>query len=154
MKYFIVLFIFLISCSQDTGSGIEITNAWIREVPPGSSVSALYLEIKNKGSEDSIVAISSPVSEIAEIHSTEITPDGTASMVRLETISIPSNGEIHFNPGGKHIMLINLKEGLKAGDLHEVRLEFKNSGVQSVSAVVKGLDSNGEDGHTGHSMDH
>ena len=154
MKYLIIILFALISCSQSSGGGIEIKDAWIREAPPGATVAALYLEINNNGGEDQILSVSTPVSEIAEIHNTQVAPDGTGKMVKLENVSIQPGEQIKFSPGGKHIMLINLKNPLKAGDVYIVNLDFKNSGQKSVNAVVKGLDESEVEDHSGHSMDH
>ena len=154
MKLLLFIFITLISCSQQTGSGIEINNAWIREAPPGADVAALYIEIENNGPEDSIVSVSTGVSKTAEIHSTEVAPDGTGKMVRLENVAVPSGKVTTFTPGGKHIMLIDLIKEPKAGENHEVIISFKNSGKKSVNAVVKGFGDNGHENHSGHFMDH
>jgi len=155
MKYILFIFIALISCNREMNpGGIEITDAWIREAPPGATVAALYLEVKNNGPQDHILSISSPVSEIAEIHNTEISADGTARMVRLENVPVPTGEGLFFLPGGKHIMLIDLKKELTPGDNHEIILEFKNSGKKSVNAVVKGFSSNGYSSDPDHSMDH
>jgi len=68
MKYILFIFIALISCNREMNpGGIEITNAWIREAPPGATVAVLYLEVKNNGPQDHILSISSPVSEIKAI---------------------------------------------------------------------------------------
>lgn len=144
----------LMSCSQGTEKGIEVNNAWIREAPPGATVAALYFDINNSGADDYIVSIKSPVSEKAEIHNTEVSPDGTGMMVRLDKVSVGSGETLSFTPGGKHIMLIDLIPVLRPGDVHEVTIDFENSGQKTVKAVVKGFGENGGDDHSGHSMDH
>lgn len=156
MHIFLIFLFALISCSsQQADPGIELTNAWIRETPPGANVAALYLEIQNKGPEDSIVSVSSPLSKTAEIHSTEVAADGTGSMVRQETVILPSGKVTNLSPGGLHIMLIGLEKVPAAGEKHEVEITFKNSGKQSVVAEVKGFDDSGHDGHHDHHhMDH
>ena len=154
MNYLILMLFTLISCSQNASGGIEIKNAWIREAPPGATVTALYLEINNNVGEDQILSINTPVSELAEIHNTQITSDGTGKMVKLENISIESGELLEYSPGGKHIMLINLNKVLKAGEVYEVTLDFKNSGQKSVNAVVKGFNEGKVENHSGHSMDH
>lgn len=154
MNYLILILFTLISCSQDTGSGIEVKNAWIREAPPGATVAALYLEINNNGGEDQILSINTPVAQLAEIHNTQVTPDGTGKMVKLENVSIQSGELLEFSPGGKHIMLINLNKVLKPGEVYKVTIDFKKSGLKAVNAVVKGFSGGKGDDHSGHSMDH
>ena len=75
-------------------------------------------------------------------------------MVRLENVAVPSGEELFFIPGGKHIMLIDLKKELTPGDNHEIIMEFKNSGKKSVNAVVKGFSNNGHSSDPDHSIDH
>ncbi len=154
MKYLFLILFAIISCSPNSGSGIDIKNAWIRETPPGATIAALYLDIKNNGDEDQIISISTPVSEYTEIHNTKVAPDGTGKMVKLDKVSIQDGEILKFTPGGKHIMLINLNKSLKAGENYEVNIDFKNSGQKSVNAVVKGFDGGEPQDNSVHSMDH
>lgn len=154
MKFILIIMFALMSCGQDTEKGIEINNVWIREAPPGATVAALYFDINNNGGEDYIISINSPVSESAEIHNTQISPDGIGKMVKLDSVLVGPGEKLSFTPGGKHIMFIDLKKKLKPGEMHEVTVDFKNSGQKSVNAVVKGFSEGGGEDHSGHSMDH
>ena len=141
MNYLILFLLLFISCSTDSPGSIEVSNAWIREVPENSDITALYFEIKNStGVEDWVVSIDSTVSEKAEIHSTVIDDNGSAKMVKLEEVKLPSNKTLKLEPAGTHVMLIGLNKVIRAGEEHQFNVNFKNSGNKSVTAKVRSLD--------------
>ncbi len=112
---------------------IEVKDAWVREVPPTSKMSAAYMIIENKGKEaDRLVDASNNVSEITELHETV-----EGRMRRVKAIEIPAGGKVELKPGGLHIMLINLKKPLKEGDTVELTLKFEKSGEVKVQAPVR-----------------
>ena len=141
MNYLLLFLLLLLSCNAGGGNSIEIRNAWIRQVPSNSDITALYFEIKNTGSnEDWVVSISTPISDKVEIHNTVIDSNGSATMVKLDEVKISSKENVKFTPGGMHAMLIGLSKEIKAGDEYQIKINFKNYGNKSVTARVKGLE--------------
>ncbi len=115
------------------GPKIEIKDAWVREVPPTSKMSAAYMLIENKGDEgDRLVGASSDVSKITELHETI-----EGKMRKVKVIEVPAGKSVELKPGGYHIMLINLEKPLKEGDKVSITLKFEKSGKVEVSAPVK-----------------
>lgn len=49
------------------------------------------------------------------------------SMVKVERVELAAGHEIAFEPGGYHIMLINLRQELAAGDTFELTLHFEHA---------------------------
>lgn len=131
-------------------SGVEIKDAWLRETPPGTTITALFLNIENKGSQDdALKSASSNVSRVAEIHTTSVDDNGVAKMEMMESVTVPSGGTAKLEPGGIHIMLIDLNEPLKSGEKVEVELVFENAGEVKAEAEVRGL-GDGSSGHEHH----
>jgi copper(I)-binding protein len=58
------------------------------------------------------------------------------SMVIQESVAVPS-GELAFQPGSLHIMLIGLTRDLNAGDEFALTLNFEQAGVVVVSVEVR-----------------
>ncbi len=115
-----------------------INNAWVREVPPGSSVSAIYMTIENNGDEDDkLVSLSSKAAESAELHTSKVDNDGIATMEMIEVLDIPSNNSIEFEPGGMHVMLIGLKQSLVGKDSVDLKLVFEKAGEVMIEVPVK-----------------
>ncbi len=118
---------------------IVVEDPWVREVPPVSTMSAAFMKIKNIGDEkDYLIGVKTDASQIAEIHTT-VMEEGMMKMRRLDRVEIPAGGTVEFKPMGKHIMLINLKRPLKAGEKVRITLVFEKSGEITVSAPVKSM---------------
>jgi len=121
---------------------IEVKDAWVREVPPTSNMSAAYMIIENKGKEpDKLIDAASNASKIVEVHETV-----EGRMRRVKALEVPAGGKVELKPGGYHMMLINLNKPLKEGDNVEITLKFEKSGEIKVQAPVK----KGMGGHMHH----
>jgi len=116
---------------------ITITDPWVREAPPQSSVSAAYMIIENSGTtDDKLIEIKSALFKKAEIHKTTVDENGTAKMQMVENIELKPGEKVEFKPGGLHIMLIQPTEKFGTEKFVELVLVFENSGNKVVKAEV------------------
>ena len=117
---------------------LNISDPWIREVPPVSTVSAVYLRIENTGEEDDrLTGVSSNASRFTEIHKTRIDENNIATMEMVDYLTIPAGKTTELKPGGSHIMLRELINPLKKGDIVLINLIFEKAGTKSVEARVR-----------------
>lgn len=117
--------------------GVMAHGAWVRLVPPVAKNSAAYMEIKNTGNKVlEIESAQSPVAAVVEVHKTTMT-DGVMRMAEVKDLTIPVGGKVEMQPGGYHVMLINLTEPLQKGQVVPVTLTFKTGQVLKVNATVK-----------------
>lgn len=139
MKQFsIAMFFFLaLTLFSYADDSIVINNAWVREVPPGTSVSAAYMIIENKGDLDKLVGISSEAADKVELHTSNVDENAIATMEMIKVLEIPSDTKAELEPGGMHLMLIGLKESLVGKQSVKLELEFSNAGVIAVEVPVK-----------------
>jgi copper(I)-binding protein len=139
----------LLSCSLLAGPAVEVQQAWIREAPPTSRVLAGYMSIINTGAVPAeITAISSPDFASAELHQTRV-EDGVASMVPIDSITVPAGGRVELEPGGMHLMLFDPGRALQSGD--RVRLEVTQSDGATLTVEARVIrDSGGSDSHHHH----
>ena len=65
--------------------------------------------------------------------------DGMDSMTMqpIDKLELPAGEEVALEPGGYHIMLLDLVEPLVAGESIEVTLEFESGATQTVTAEVR-----------------
>ncbi|HXK58054.1 MAG TPA: copper chaperone PCu(A)C, partial [Gammaproteobacteria bacterium] len=106
-------------------SAFQIENPWVREAPPMASMLADYLMIKNTtDSVAMLIGVSSPEFRKVEMHRTEVV-NGLARMVRQQSIEVPANGVLEFEPGRYHLMLMMPTTPLSAGDTVGFRFEFE-----------------------------
>jgi len=118
-------------------AGVSVRDAWIRETPPGITMMAGYMELRNNTSRSQVlVAARSPDFETVMIHRT-IVKDGMASMVHASQIEIAPNASLLFAPRGDHLMLLNPKRTLRAGDPVVINLEFRGGLVLPVAFEVR-----------------
>lgn len=142
------LFAFSYSNAEDT---ITVTDAWVRQVPPASTITAAYMKIANNGSEDDkLVSVSSTAAETAEIHLSSVDDKGVAKMEKVDGVAVPAGGAAELKPGSYHIMLIGLSEPLTDQENVEIILDFENAGKVTVSAPVKGMDKQSGEDHSHH----
>lgn len=116
---------------------LTIKRAWSRVAPPGAPVLGGYLSITNEGGEpDRLLAVSSPISDNVQIHSSAI-KDGVATMRQVtDGVAIPSRETVEFEPGELHLMLLNPKSRPGEGDKIPLTLTFEKAGPLDVDLVV------------------
>lgn len=104
----------LLFSMQAQAGEVQITAAWARATAPGQDSAAVSMRIISR-KDASIVAVSSPAADSAEIHSmTE--EDGMMKMRALDTLALKAKQEVALGDDGNHLMLIGLKKQLNAGD--------------------------------------
>ena len=116
---------------------VSARDAWIREMPPGMTMLAGYMELRNNTSRPQVlVTANSPGFERVMIHRT-IVKDGMAGMVHASQIELTPNASLIFAPGGYHLMLMNPKRTLRASDPVVINLEFRSGLVLPVAFEVR-----------------
>jgi copper(I)-binding protein len=118
-------------------SGVSVRDAWVREPPPGTTMMAGYMELRNNTPQPQVlVAAVSSGFETVTIHRT-IVKDGMAGMVRTSQFELAPSTSFVFAPGGYHLMLMNPIRTLRAGDRVDIRLEFRGGLRLPVSFEVR-----------------
>ncbi len=131
----------LAACGSESspgGDGIAVRDVWARTTPAGTSVGAAYLRVE-ADSDDSLtgVTVSPAVAEEAQIHMTMDGAGGTSMMHAVQALELPADAEVVLEPGGYHVMLIELVEPLAAGDEFELTLEFAQAPDATVTVEVR-----------------
>jgi protein SCO1 len=124
-------------------SGPTIDRAWARATPGSATVSAAYLRIASTTG-DRLIGLETSVARKAELH-TSIQENGVMQMRELSGgVAIAAGQQIELQPGGPmHIMLIDLKQPLKAGDRFPLTLIFEKAGRRDVAVSVEKLGAMG-----------
>jgi len=118
-------------------AGVSVRDAWVRESPPGVAMMAGYMALRNDTSRSQVlVAASSSGFETVMIHRAMV-KGGMAGMVHASQIELTPNASLIFAPGGYHLMLMNPKRTLRAGDRIVINLEFRGGLVLPVAFEVR-----------------
>lgn len=117
-------------------SAIRAENPQAAETPPGAKTGAVYLDIVNTGQPDRLLgAEAKDVAGSIELHTTLM--EGTLMKMReLETVDLPGGQTTSLKPGGLHVMLIDLKQSLQAGQSFPLTLHLEKAGTLKVTVPV------------------
>jgi hypothetical protein len=123
---------------------VRVEGAWARQAPmmkgdsmAGSGNGAVYLTIVNTGgAPDALLSASSDVAATVEVHES-YQESGMMMMRPVPKLGVPAGGKHEMKPGGYHLMLLNLKRQLKAGQVVNLTLVFEKAGRLAVKAKVK-----------------
>ncbi|WP_083484449.1 DUF1775 domain-containing protein [Loktanella sp. 3ANDIMAR09] len=132
---------------------LEIAAPFARATLPNQPVAGGFMTITNTGqADDVLIGAASSVAGRMEIH--EMAMDGDVMRMRAldDGLRIPSGETVTLQPGGFHIMFMDLAGPLVAGDSISVTLTFENAGEVTLTMPVADLQGGGADhsGHGGH----
>ena len=121
-----------------------VAEPWIRGTVAQQKATGMFAHITSvKGGK--LVAASSPVAGVVEIH--EMAMEGNVMKMRAlaNGLDLPAGKPVALQPGGYHVMLMDLKQQLKAGDTVAVTLVVEGAGkvreTVEVQVPVKALNS-------------
>jgi copper(I)-binding protein len=107
-------------------ANVGVTDAWARATMPGQKVSGAYMMIQSDA-DARLVGASSPAVPRVEVH--EMKMDGDVMRMReVKAIDLPKGKTVSLEPGGFHIMLMNLAKPIAAGDVIPLTLVVESGG--------------------------
>jgi len=113
-----------------------VKDAWVRGTVPQQKATGAFAQITSaKGGR--LVAVSSPVAGVAEIH--EMAMEGSVMKMRAVAggLELPAGKTVELKPGGYHVMLMDLKQPLKAGDTVPLTLIVEGADKQRETIELK-----------------
>jgi periplasmic copper chaperone A len=145
------------------GGAVSVSGAWARNSPMGASVGAAYLVITSPVDDELIsVTVPTDIAARTEIHETVmVQPDeeedsedaddsgdghggshgamggGAMTMREVGSIQLPAGKMVLLQPGGLHIMMIDLAAPLALGTTFTAILEFTVSDPIEVTFEVR-----------------
>jgi copper(I)-binding protein len=127
----------LLTISGIAEAQLQVTNAWARPALQGQTATGAFMSlVSNEGAR--VVGASSPVAGVVEIH--EMVMEGSVMKMRaVPVLELPAGRRVELKPGGYHVMLMDLKRPLKAGERIplELRLETRDKRLVTQSIEVE-----------------
>lgn len=135
---------------------MHVLDPWARPAVPGAPNSAAYgLLVNLTETDDMLVAAETDAAEVVELHEMTMGEGDVMRMRQLEDgIAVPAGGAALMQPGGLHIMLINLTADLVEGDSVEFTLSFMENEDLSITAPVRPMEMDGMGGMGMGGMNH
>jgi len=124
---------FSLAAQTAWAANISVTDAWVRATMPGQPVGGAYMQIQSDA-DARLVGVSSSVVPRVEVH--EMKMDGDVMRMReVKAVDLPKGKTVSLEPGGFHIMLMNLKKPIAAGDVIPLTLVIESGGKQQTVEV-------------------
>ncbi|KUG60840.1 hypothetical protein AVL61_14090 [Kocuria rosea subsp. polaris] len=119
---------------------LTVERAWAKANPAGA-MTGVFGTLVNEG-DDPVVLTGAAAERIAgavELHETVLDPDtGSTVMQRMQDpVAIDAGASYALEPGADHLMLLDLRCDLRAGDELELVLRFEDGTEQTVTAAVR-----------------
>jgi copper(I)-binding protein len=102
---------------------VQVGEPWIRGTVQGQVATGAFMILTSKA-RARLVAAASPVAGVVEIHGMKM-ENGVMKMFAVDGVDLPANQSVKLAPGGYHVMMMDLKQRLKAGDRVPLKLTFE-----------------------------
>lgn len=124
----------LVSASA-LAADLEVKTPWVRGTVVGQKATGAFMELSSPAG-TTIVGASSPVAGITEVH--EMKMDGGVMKMRATPrLDVPAGKTVSLAPGGYHVMLMDLKQQLKAGEVVPLTLQVENKDKKVETVEIK-----------------
>lgn len=104
----------------------QVQDAWVRGTVPAQKATGAFMRLTATQA-SRLVSVASPVAGVAEVH--EMRMEGSVmKMAALGNgLELPAGKPVELKPGGYHVMLMDLKQPLSAGDLVPLTLTLQGA---------------------------
>ena len=116
---------------------LVLDTPWVRATPPGAEVAGGYVTITNRGERAArLVGGEAAFAGRVEIHEMTMA-DGVMRMRPLaDGLIVPPGETVPLEPGGYHVMFMELVEPLVAGETVRATLTFADAGAIELPFTV------------------
>lgn len=103
---------------------VIVAEPWVRATVPAQKATGAFMRLKSD-TDARLVSAASPVAGVVEIHEMLMDKD-VMKMNRIPGLDLPAGKDVELEPGGYHVMLMDLKAQVKEGDQVPVTLTVEN----------------------------
>ncbi len=123
-------------CESAPAGAVTALDVWARPAPSGRSMTAAYMTICNRTDASiRLTGATSAVAGVTELHETRRNAEGVASMAPIEGLDIAAGESANLEPGGAHVMLMQLRSEIAPGAAVPLTLTFADG--QEVNAEAE-----------------
>ncbi|MFO1338002.1 MAG: copper chaperone PCu(A)C [Burkholderiaceae bacterium] len=113
-----------------------VKDAWVRGTVPQQQASGAFMTLTSTQG-GRLVGAASPVASMVEIHEMKM-DGGVMKMAPVPGgLDLPAGKPVDLKPGGYHVMLMGLKQQLKAGDMVPLTLTVEGKDGKKETVELK-----------------
>ena len=114
---------------------VDVKDAWVRATVAQQKATGAFMQLTAKA-DTRLVEVKSPVAGVVELHEMAMEKD-VMKMRAIPGLALSAGKTVELKPGSYHVMLMDLKGPVKAGDVVPVTLVFQGQGGQRETLEVK-----------------
>ncbi len=137
---------------------VTVSEPWVRATVAQQQATGAFMRL-SASQNARLVAASSPVAGLTEIHEMAMVND-VMRMRAIAGVDLPAAQAVELRPGGYHVMLMQLRQTLNAGERVAITLVLEDANRQRFSQTIEapvrplGAAAAGAHGHGGHGQGH
>ena len=123
------------SSSVSSSCPLTVSDAWVKAADSGMTA-AFGVVHNDSGTGATITAASTPASSSTQLHET-VDSGGSMVMKQVQQFVVPASGTLTLEPGGNHIMLMDVVAPIQAGQDVSFTLTCSGGGTASFTAQAR-----------------
>ena len=121
-----------------------VENAWTRSSTDIGGSAEIYFTLTNTGGKTiDLIGVRTDLASIEALHKTNAGSTGVSRMSAAPELRVAPGATVMLEPGGWHVMLIDLEKPLVEGDTLLLRLRFYDGDDLTVEVPILAADATG-----------
>ena len=155
MKNLLIASMLALTAQAWAQAQVKVEDAWVRATVAQQKATGAFMRL-TAPQNARLVAAESPVAGVVEIHEMVMDKD-VMRMRAVPALELAAGRTTELKPGGYHVMLMDLKQTVQAGQQVPITLVFEDANkqrfTQRIEAPVRALSNAAGHGH-GHGHGH
>lgn len=114
---------------------VDVKDAWVRATVTQQKSTGAFMQLTARA-DARVVEARSPIAGVTQIHEMAMEKD-VMRMREVKGLPLPAGQTVELKPGGYHVMLLDLKGQVKAGDVVPLTLVLEGKDGQRSTLEVK-----------------
>ena len=125
----------LLAATATAQAQVTVQGAWVRATVPQQKATGAFMRLQST-KDTRLVSVSTPAAPIAEVHEMKLV-DNVMKMRAVTSVDVPAGKPVDLQPGGFHVMLMDLPAAVKQGDTVPLTLVFEGKDGQRETVQVQ-----------------
>ena len=135
LKRLVASSLLLLATAGTALAQVTVVDPWVRATVAAQKASGAFMTL-TAARDARLVEAKSPVAGVVEIHEMAM-EQNVMRMRAVPGLDLPAGKAVELKPGGYHVMLMELKGPLKAGDTVPITLVFEGPDKSRQTVEVK-----------------
>jgi len=118
-------------------SGLTVSHPWMRYLTPQTPAAGYFTLSNDSDHAVTLSGAASPDCGQLMLHQS-VVQNGTAKMVMVHSVPVPSHGSVTFKPGAYHLMCVSPAAAIRPGQTVPVTLRFQDGSSLDAMFPVHG----------------